>query len=76
MKAYSELDLYPTVTNMELVRAISYTTSKSNFMILDQLSFELSCKTHTHTHTHTHTPNDFYLREYLAFFSSCKKMTF
>ena len=32
----------------------------SNFMLLDQFLFELSCRsthgnTHTHAHTHTHT---------------------
>ena len=31
----------------------------SNFMHLDRLLFDLSCKnTHTHTHTHTHTCTD------------------
>ena len=27
----------------------------SNFMFLDRLIFDLSCKTPTHTQTHTHT---------------------
>ena len=44
-----------------------YTTTYSNFMFLDQLLFELSCKnthghmhTHTHTNTHTHRDSDEY----------------
>ena len=39
------------------------TSTYSNFMLLDRLLFELSCKnTHKHTHTdaHTHTDSDEY----------------
>ena len=52
-----------------LYKIFSYTTIYSNFMFLDRLLFELSCKnthkhTHTHmdahTHTHIHTDSDEY----------------
>ena len=39
-----------------LSKICSYTMMYSNFMFIDRLLFELSCKnTETHTHTHTHT---------------------
>ena len=41
-----------------LSEIFSYTTMYSNFMFLDRLLLELSCKnteTRKHTHTHTHT---------------------
>ena len=39
-----------------LSKIFSYTTMCSNFMFLDRLLFELSCKiTHTHTQMHTYT---------------------
>ena len=46
-----------------LSQIFSYATMYSNFMFLDQLRFELSCKnteTGKHTHTHTHTDSDRY----------------
>ena len=62
-KSCSDLDLGPTMPNIELFRDIFiYYNVYSNFMFLNGLFFELSCKnmethahTHTHTYAHTHT---------------------
>ena len=44
-----------------LSEIFSYTTMYSNFMLLDRLLFELSCKNmETHTHTHTYTDSEEY----------------
>ena len=51
---------------IELVRDISYTTISLNFMLLDQLLFELTCK-NTHTQQHTHTHRDSYEYPVVAF---------
>ena len=73
-KLRSDLDLGLTMPNIKLVRDIFlYTTMYSNFMFLDQLLFELSCKntetqkhanthayTHTYTRARTHTDSDEY----------------
>ena len=65
-KSHRDLDLDQTKPNVELVRAISYTTICSSFKSIEPLFFELSC-TQTHTRmdgrtdgrtdrqTHTHT---------------------
>ena len=57
------LTLVPQCPIWNLSKIFSYTciTMCSNFMFIDQLLFELSCKhqnhTHARTHTHTHTIN-------------------
>ena len=67
-KSPSDLDLGPTMPNMELVRIISFTTMYLNLMFQDQFLFELSCKnTHTQTQTHTHTHMDTHKTQYLRF---------
>ena len=51
-KSCSDLDLGPTMPNIELVRFFfHYTTTYLNFRFLDQFR----AKTHTHRNTHTHT---------------------
>ena len=57
-KSCRELDLDLTMPIIELVQDISYyTTMYSNFMFLDQLLFESSCK---NTQTHTDADADKY----------------
>ena len=53
LKDDSDLDLDRTLPNIELVGVILCTAMCSNFMFLDQLLFELSCK-----NTQTHTDSD------------------
>ena len=60
LKAYIDLDLYPTLPNIELVQAFSYATMDLNFMFLNRLFLQLLCNnmdrhTHSHTHVRTHT---------------------
>ena len=43
LKAYSDLDLDPTMLNMELVQVFSYTTMYLNFMFLDSLNQFHTC---------------------------------
>ena len=51
----------PTIPNIELDRDIFIYYNVINFMFLDRLLLELSCKnTETHTHMHTHRESDEY----------------
>ena len=58
-KSRRYLDLDRTMPNVELVRAISYTTICSSFTSIEPLFFELSC-TQTDRQTDRHTDNDEY----------------
>ena len=53
-KSRHDLDLDWTMPNVELVRAILYTTICSSFKSTEPLFFELSC-TQTDRQTHRHT---------------------
>ena len=58
-KSRRDLDLDRTMPNVELIRAISYTTICSSFTSIEPLFFELSC-TQTDRQTDRHTDNDEY----------------
>ena len=53
-KSRRDLDLDRTMPNVELLRAISYTTICSSFKPIEPLFFELLC-TQTHTQTDRQT---------------------
>ena len=60
-KSRSELDLDPTMPNIELDRDIFIRNNLFKFHVPRSILFELSCKnTHTHTQMHTHTDSNEY----------------
>ena len=73
-KSRCDLDLCPAMPNIELVQIFSYTTLYSNFIFIDRLHFELSCKnTEIQKHrNHTHTQRDTDEYSIVAF---CKNTT-
>ena len=54
-KSCHDLDLGPTMPNIELVEVIFMYYNVFEFQVLDRFLFELSCKKHTCTETLTHT---------------------
>ena len=54
-KSCSDLDLVPTMPNIELVQDIFIYNNVLKFHVPRLITFCVIVQKHTHTHTHTHT---------------------